>query len=71
MIFQDFRKNDTQAYIKHKAYYDKKTDASQLKQADYLYILQPKADHKGRKIPFTDFRWIGLYIIEKVLPNNN
>ena len=22
------------------------------------------------KIPFTDFRWIGPYIIEKVLPNN-
>ena len=36
-----------------------------------MYILQPKADHQGSKIPFTDFRWIGPYIIEKVLPNNN
>ena len=35
-----------------------------------MYILQPKADHQGSKIPFTDFRWIGPYIIEKVLPNN-
>ena len=26
--------------------------------------------HQGSKIPFTDFRWIGPYIIEKVLPNN-
>ena len=34
-------------------------------------MLQPKADHQGSKIPFTDFRWIGPYIIEKVLPNNN
>ena len=60
-----------QAYIKYKAYYDKKANASKLKQSDYVYILQPKADHPGSKIPFTDFRWIGPYIIEKVLPNNN
>ena len=60
-----------QAYIKYKAYYDKKANASKLKQSDYVYILQPKADHQGSKIPFTDFRWIGPYIIEKVLSNNN
>ena len=57
-----------QAYIKYKAYYDKKANASKLKQSDYVYILQPKADHQGSKIPFTDFRWIGPYIIEKVFP---
>ena len=28
-------------------------------------------DHQGSKIPFTQFRWIGPYIIEKVLPNDN
>ena len=33
--------------------------------------MQPKADYQGSKIPFTEFRWIGPYIIEKVLPNNN
>ena len=49
----------------------KKTNASKLKQSDYVYILQPKADHQGSKIPFTDFRWIGPYVIEKVLPNKN
>ena len=49
----------------------KKANASKLKQSDYVYILQPKADHQGSKFPFTDFRWIGPYIIEKVLPNNN
>ena len=42
-----------------------------MKQSDYVYILQPKADHQGSKIPFTDFRWIGPSIIEKVLLNNN
>ena len=49
----------------------KKANASKLKQSDYVYILQPKADHQGSKIPFTDFRWIGPYVIEKVLHNNN
>ena len=70
-IFQDVRKNVMQAYIKYKAYYDRKANASKLKQADYVFLLQPKADHQGSKVPFTDFRWIGPYIIEKVLPNNN
>ena len=49
----------------------KKAKASKLKEADYVYILQPKADHQGSKILFTEFLWIGPYIIEKVLPNNN
>ena len=70
MIHQDVRKNIIQAYIKYKAYYDRKANASKLKEADYLYILQPKADHQGSKIPFTEFRWIGPYTIEKVFPEN-
>ena len=32
--------------------------------------MQPKADHQGSKFTFTEFRWIGPYIIEKMLPNN-
>ena len=71
MIFQDIHKNAMQAYIKYKAYYDKKANASKVKQADYVFILQPKADHQKSKIPFTEFRWIGPYVIEKVLPNKN
>ena len=59
MIHQGPRKNIMQAYIKYKAYYDKKTNASKLKEADYVYTLQLKADHQGSKIPFTKFRWIG------------
>ena len=70
MIHQDVRKNTMQAYIKYKAYYDKKANASKLKEADYVYILQPKADHQGSKIPFTEFRWVGPYIVAKALPNN-
>ena len=71
MIHQDVWKKIMQAYIKYKAYYDKKANASKLQEADYVYILQPKAGHQGSKIPFTEFRWIGPYIIGKVLPNNN
>ena len=71
MIHQNVGKNIMQAYIKYKAFYDKKANASKLKEADYVYILKPKADHQGSKIPFTEFRWIGPYVIEKVLPNNN
>ena len=68
-IFQDVRRNAMQAYIKYQAYYAKKANASKLKQSEYVYLLQPKSDHQGSKIPFTDFRWIGPYTIEKVLPN--
>ena len=60
-----------QSYIKHKKYYDKKAKGSPLKEKDYCFILQPKPDHQGSKIPFRDFRWIGPYLVEKVLPNNN
>ena len=56
MIHQDVRKNTKQAYIKYKAYYDKKANASKLKEADYVINLQPKADCQGSKIPFTEFR---------------
>ena len=71
MIDQDVRKNAMQAYIKNKACLDKKANPSTLKEADYVYVLQPKADHQGSIFPFTEFGWIGPYIIEKVLPNNN
>ena len=71
MIHQDVRKNAMQAYTKYKAYYDKKANGSKLKEADSVYVLHPKPDHQGSKIPFSEFRWIGPYIIEKVLPNNN
>ena len=67
MIQQDVGKNAMQAYTKYKSYYDKKTIASKLKEADYVNVLQPKADHQGNKIPFTEFRWIGPYVIEKVI----
>ena len=71
MIHQDVRKIAMQAWIKYKAYNDKKANDSKLKEADYVYVFQPKADHYGSKIPVTEFQGIGQYIIEKVFLNNN
>ena len=71
MIFQDVRKTALQAYFKNKAWKDKNVNASKLKQSDYSYAIQMKADYQGSKIHFTGFRWIGPYSIQKVLPNNN
>ena len=70
-LYDKTKKNVMQSYIKYKRYYDKKAKASPLKEKDYCFLLQPKADHQGSKIPFRDFRWIGPYKVEKVLPNNN
>ena len=70
-IFQNVRRNAMQAYIKYTASFDKKANASKLKQSKYVYIPQGKADHQASKLPLTDFRWVGPYIVEKVLPNIN
>ena len=58
-----------QSYLKYKEYYDRKAKAAPLEKGDYCFILQPLADHQNFKIPFREFRWIGLYVIEKVIPN--
>ena len=71
ILYDKTKKNVMYSYIKYRRYYDKKAKASPLKEKDYCFILQPKADHQGSKMPFRDFRWIGPYIVEKVLPNNN
>ena len=66
MIFQDVREKAMQAYIKYKTYYDKKANASKVKQADNVYISQPKADHQRSKIPirfsvdWTLYYWKGV-----------
>ena len=70
MIFQDVRQNALHAY-KYKAYYDTKTSAWKLRECEHVSVVQTIADHCGRKIPWTDFRWIVHYIVEKSLPNNN
>ena len=60
-----------QSYLKYKEYYDRKAKAAPLQQNDYCFNLQPIADHQGSKIPFREYQWIGPYVVEKVLPNEN
>ena len=38
---------------------------------EYCFVLQPNADHQGLKIPSRDYRWVGPFIIQKVLPKVN
>ena len=64
------KKKVMQSYFTYKNFYDKKANASPLKEKDYCFILQPTADQQGSKKPFRDFRWIGPCLVEKVLPNN-
>ena len=71
MIFYGVRRNTMQAYVKYRACYDKKAGDSKLKEQQYLYVLQPTADHHESKIPFTDFRWIGTSVVENALTKNN
>ena len=70
ILYDKTTKNVMQSYIKYKKYYHKKAKASPSKQKDYCFILQPKADYQGSKIPFRNFHWIGPYLVEKVPPNN-
>ena len=71
ILYDKTKKNVMQSYIKYKRNYDKKAKASPLKEKDHCFILQPEADHQGSKILFRDFCWIGPYLVEKILPNNN
>ena len=60
-----------QSYLKYKAYYDRKTKAAPLKEKDYCFVLQPKADSQSSKIPFSEYRWIGPFVVQTVLSNDN
>ena len=46
-LYDKTKKNVMQSYIKYKRYYDKKAKSSPLKEKDYCFIKQPKADNKG------------------------
>ena len=71
ILIDKTKQNIMQSYIKYKEYYDRKAKAAPLKENEYCFVLQPKADHQGSKIPFRDYRWVGPFIVQKVLPNEN
>ena len=59
LLIDKTKQNIMQSLIKNKEYYDRKAKAAPLKESDYCFVLQPKADHQGLKIPFRDYRWDG------------
>ena len=65
------KKNIMQSYLKYKDCYDTKAKAAPLKEKDYCFTLQPKADSQASKIPFRDYRWIGPFVIQKDLSNES
>ena len=71
ILIDKTKQNIMQSYIKYKEYYDRKAKAAPLKENDYCFVLQPKADHQGSKIPFRDYRWVGSFMVQKILPNEN
>ena len=71
LLIDKTEQNIMQSYIKYKENYDREAKAAPLKEWDYCFVLQPKADHQGSKIPFRDNRWVGPFINQKVLPNEN
>ena len=71
ILIDKTKKNIMQSYLKYKEYYDRKPKAAPLQQGNYCFLLQPLADNQGSNISFREFRWIGPYVIEKVLPNEN
>ena len=70
-IHQSAKDNLMQSYLKYKRYYDKKATATPLKNNDYCYVLNPKADNQSMKFAFKVCIWTGPYIVVKVLSNNN
>ena len=34
-------------------------------------MLQLRADHQGSEIPFCDYRWVGPFVVQNFLPNEN
>ena len=71
ILIDQTKKNIMQSYLKYKDYYDRKAKAAPLKEKDYCFVLQPKADSQATKIPFKEYRWIGPFVIQKVLSNDN
>ena len=69
ILIDKTKQNIMQSYVKYKEYYDCKTKAAPLKENEYCFVSQPKADNQGSKIPFRDYRWVGPFVVQKVLPN--
>ena len=71
ILIDKTKQNLMQSYIEYKEFYGDKAKAAPLKENESCFVLQPEADHQGSKFPFRDYRWIGPFIFQKVLPNED
>ena len=71
ILIDQAKKNIMQSYLEYKDYYDRKAKAAPLKEKDYCSVLQPKADSQASKIPFREYKWIGPFVVQTVLSNDN
>ena len=71
ILIDQTKKNIMQSYLKYKDYYERKAKTAPLKEKDYCFVLQPKADSQASKIPFGEYRWIGPFVVQTVLSNDN
>ena len=71
ILIDQTKKNIMQSYLKYKDYYDRKANMAPLKEKVYCFVLQPKADNQASKIPFREYRWIGTFVVQTVLSNDN
>ena len=54
ILYDTTKKKEMQSCNRYKTIYDKEARASPLKRNNYCYVLQPKLDHQGSKVPFRD-----------------
>ena len=71
ILIDQTKKNIMQSYLMYKDYYDRKAKAAPLKEKDYCFVLQPKVDNQASKITFREYRWIGPFVVQTVLSNDN
>ena len=70
-IFRNVRKNAMQAYIKYKAYCDRKANASKLKKPITSLYYSRKQITKGVKIPLQTFAGSGHLLLKRCYPTIN
>ena len=66
LLIDKTKQNVVHSHLKCKEYYDRKAKAAPLKENDYCFVLQPRADHQGSIMPFRDYRLVGPFIVQKV-----
>ena len=71
LLIDKTKQNIMDSYLKYKEYYDHKARAAPLKESDFCFVLQPNPGHQGSKILFRDYRWVGPFLVQEVLPITN